>query len=114
MASEALSFQDAIRSRHSVRGFLPAPIPRNVLGEIFQEAQRAPSNCNTQPWNVHRDRHRPAGRAPSDGSRFLELQRSFAAAVPKVVVGKLAGSSGTPRGFNDAMAKIGNRLRCDA
>jgi hypothetical protein len=53
-----------------------------------------------------RDRHRPAGRAPSDGSRFLELQRSFAAAVPKVVVGKLAGSSGTPRGFNDAMTKI--------
>ncbi|MCR6727765.1 hypothetical protein [Agrobacterium fabrum] len=47
--------------------------------------------------------------------RSLELQRAFAAAVPKVVVGKridqvrvgkLAGSSGTPRGFNDAIRQI--------
>jgi len=48
-------------------------------------------------------------------SRSLELQRAFAAAVPKVVVGKridqvrvgkLAGSSGTPKGFNDAIRQI--------
>jgi hypothetical protein len=47
--------------------------------------------------------------------RSLELQRAFAEAVPKVVVGrridqvklgKLAGSSGTPKGFNDALRKI--------
>jgi uncharacterized protein with FMN-binding domain len=47
--------------------------------------------------------------------RSLELQRAFAAAVPRVVVGKridqvrvgkLAGSSGTPKGFNDALRKI--------
>lgn len=47
--------------------------------------------------------------------RSLELQRAFAAAVPKVVVGKridqvsvekLAGSSGTPKGFNDADALV--------
>ena len=45
----------------------------------------------------------------------LELQRRFAAAVPKIVlgkpidevkVGKLAGSSGTPKGFNDAIDQI--------
>lgn len=47
--------------------------------------------------------------------RSLELQRAFADAVPKVVVGKridevrvgkLAGSSGTPKGFNDAIRQI--------
>lgn len=47
--------------------------------------------------------------------RSLELQRAFATAVPKVVigkridevkVGKLAGSSGTPKGFNDAIRQI--------
>lgn len=47
--------------------------------------------------------------------RSLELQRAFAEAVPKVVVGKridqvkvgkLAGSSGTPKGFNDAIRQI--------
>ena len=45
----------------------------------------------------------------------LGLQRDFAAAIPAVVVGKridevrvhkLAGSSGTPRGFNDAVRRI--------
>ena len=52
--------------------------------------------------------------------RSLEFQRSFAAAVPRVVVGKpidqirvdkLAGSSGTPRGFNDAIQKIKAQAR---
>jgi uncharacterized protein with FMN-binding domain len=47
--------------------------------------------------------------------RSLELQRAFADAVPKVVIGrridqvkvaKLAGSSGTPKGFNDAFRQI--------
>ncbi|WP_320188806.1 hypothetical protein RMS29_014985 [Agrobacterium rosae] len=47
--------------------------------------------------------------------RSLELQRAFAVAVPKIVVGKridqvkvgkLAGSSGTPKGFNDAIRQI--------
>lgn len=45
----------------------------------------------------------------------LDYQRRFAAAVPRVVVGRpvgevrvgrLAGSSGTPNGFNDALEKI--------
>jgi uncharacterized protein with FMN-binding domain len=45
----------------------------------------------------------------------LNLQRRFAEAVPSVVVGRhldevnvgrLAGSSGTPRGFNDAVAQV--------
>jgi uncharacterized protein with FMN-binding domain len=47
--------------------------------------------------------------------RSLELQKDFAAAVPKAVVGKrldeirvgkLAGSSGTSQGFSDAIDKI--------
>lgn len=52
--------------------------------------------------------------------RSLELQRAFAAAVPKVVVGKrldevrvgkLAGSSSTPKGFNDAIRQIREQAR---
>lgn len=53
MSAPIASFQHVVRARHSVRGFLPAPIPRSVLDEILQDAQYAPSNCNTQPWNVH-------------------------------------------------------------
>lgn len=42
-----------IRDRRSVRGFLPKPIPRQVLDDVFELAQRAPSNCNVQPWRVY-------------------------------------------------------------
>jgi nitroreductase len=43
---------DAIRTRRSVRGFLPRPVPQDLLRAIFTLAQCAPSNCNTQPWSV--------------------------------------------------------------
>jgi hypothetical protein len=48
-----LSTLDAIRQRRSVRGFLPQPVPEPTLRAVFELAQRAPSNCNTQPWQVH-------------------------------------------------------------
>jgi len=28
-------------------------VPHATIREILEDAQRAPSNCNTQPWNVH-------------------------------------------------------------
>ena len=43
----------AIRSRRSVRGFLPTPIPRATIEEILDVAGRAPSGTNIQPWKVH-------------------------------------------------------------
>ncbi len=43
----------AITSRHSVRAFLPTPVPREAIEEILAVASRAPSGTNTQPWNVY-------------------------------------------------------------
>ena len=43
----------AITSRHSMRAFLPTPVPRKVLEAILRVASRAPSGTNTQPWQVH-------------------------------------------------------------
>lgn len=43
---------DAVCSRKSIRGFKPAPIPRETLKEILEIAGRAPSAVNTQPWEV--------------------------------------------------------------
>lgn len=40
------------RDRHSVRAFLPEPIPRPTLERVFTAAQAAPSWCNVQPWRV--------------------------------------------------------------
>jgi nitroreductase len=38
--------------RHSCRAFLPAPVPRETIERILEMAQRTPSWCNTQPWQV--------------------------------------------------------------
>jgi nitroreductase len=42
----------AIRTRQSVRAFLPTPVPRATIEEILDIASRAPSGTNTQPWKV--------------------------------------------------------------
>ncbi|MCY8235460.1 nitroreductase [Priestia endophytica] len=47
------SFQEVVRSRQSIRQFLSTPVEKEVLREILQDAQYTPSNCNTQPWDVH-------------------------------------------------------------
>lgn len=41
---------EAIRSRKSIRGYKPDPVPRNIIEEILEIASRAPSSMNTQPW----------------------------------------------------------------
>lgn len=53
MPASSRSFTDIVRSRRSVRGFLPDPVPAADIRAVLQDAQRAPSNCNTQPWQVH-------------------------------------------------------------
>lgn len=46
------AFESIVNRRISCRGFLPEPVPQPVLEAVFTTAQRAPSNCNTQPWQV--------------------------------------------------------------
>ncbi|MCO6692802.1 nitroreductase [Pseudomonas shirazica] len=47
-----MTLVDAVTSRFSVRGFLPEPVPRDILEQVFELAQQSPSNCNTQPWKA--------------------------------------------------------------
>jgi hypothetical protein len=42
-----------LRTRKSVRAFLPQPVPKEVLAAVFADAQQAPSWCNIQPWRVY-------------------------------------------------------------
>ena len=49
----AITVDEAIRRRRSVRGFLPDEVPETTLREVFELAQLAPSNCNVQPWVPH-------------------------------------------------------------
>ncbi len=41
---------EAIKTRKSIRGYKPDPVPKDVIGEILEVASRAPSAMNTQPW----------------------------------------------------------------
>ncbi len=46
-------FDEVVRARRAVRGFFPGrPVPRALLLEALELAQRSPSNCNVQPWRV--------------------------------------------------------------
>ncbi|MBX9749009.1 MAG: nitroreductase [Roseococcus sp.] len=48
-----MDFETLSRTRRSVRGYKPDPVPRAVIEEIVEVAKRAPSSMNTQPWHVH-------------------------------------------------------------
>jgi nitroreductase len=45
-----VEFVDVIKSRRSVRNFLPDPIPNDILTEILEAGRDAPSYQNRQCW----------------------------------------------------------------
>jgi nitroreductase len=49
VSSRVLTFTDTARIRRSIRGFLDTPVPDSVICEVLEDAQHAPSKCNTQP-----------------------------------------------------------------
>lgn len=48
-----LDVRSAVVGRKSVRGFKPDPLPMALIRRILEDATRAPSGTNTQPWRVH-------------------------------------------------------------
>ena len=53
VANPTQIFLDVVSRRRSMRDFKSDPVPREIIESVFGTAQRAPSNCNTQPWFVH-------------------------------------------------------------
>lgn len=53
LQNNELSFSDVVRMRKSTRGFTSTPAPLQTITSVLEDAQMAPSNCNTQPWNTH-------------------------------------------------------------
>jgi len=41
---------EAIKSRKSIRGYKPIPVPKETLNQILEIAVHAPSAMNIQPW----------------------------------------------------------------
>ncbi len=44
--------ESILRQRFSCRGYLDTPVPRPVIGRLLAMAQRTPSWCNMQPWQL--------------------------------------------------------------
>jgi len=60
---------EAIRERKSVRAFKPNPVSLDMLRQIVEQALRAPSWANTQPWEF----------AIVTGKPLEEIQKGFLA-----------------------------------
>lgn len=53
MSELSKAFATVATQRRSLRAFLPRAVDPATLEAVFGAAQRAPSNCNTQPWQTH-------------------------------------------------------------
>lgn len=53
MSDFAERYTDLVDQRKSVRAFKSDPVPQALLDQVFSATLRAPSNCNTQPWQTH-------------------------------------------------------------
>ncbi|MFN2101103.1 nitroreductase [Altererythrobacter sp. MF3-039] len=47
------TYEEVVRGRRSIRGYLDKPVPREVIEEVVSLAIRSPSSMNTQPWHFH-------------------------------------------------------------
>lgn len=53
MRATRTSLEQLLGARYSCRAFLPSQVPDHLVDRLFAMAQRAPSWCNTQPWQAH-------------------------------------------------------------
>lgn len=52
MTDRHQTLQAILTERHSCRAFRPDAVPHDVIAQIVETAQRVPSWCNAQPWQV--------------------------------------------------------------
>src|SRR5436309_11969310 len=45
-----MKVEDAIRSRRTHKAFVPEPVPRELLDDLFELARWAPNHNLTNPW----------------------------------------------------------------
>ncbi len=83
-----MELTEAINLRKSIRGYLPKPVPREVLARVLERGTRAPSNDNAQPWGFA-----VLGGKPLDDLRKIIEERFLtgAAAHPDVPVPHFIG-----------------------
>lgn len=77
-----MEFYDVIKTRRSIRGYRPDPVPEAAIGRIAEAARIAPSACNRQPWKLL------AVRNPEMKAKIcLHYRGDFLAQAPVILVG---------------------------
>lgn len=82
-ASASEEFSALVRSRRSVRDFLPDPVPDEVLADVLEDSAWAPSWSNTQPYLV------AVAEGPRRDRLAAELLRQFDAGMAAQAGGPL-------------------------
>ena len=72
-ARTALSFDDVVLGRRSIRGYKRERPSKALIREVIEMAMRAPSSLNTQPWNFY-----VVAGAPLDRIRAGNTERNLA------------------------------------
>lgn len=57
-----MNVRETLQARRSIRFFSDRQVPEDVIREIVQDAQRAPSWANAQPWKVYVETGEAAAR----------------------------------------------------
>ena len=116
-ADAALAFERLLRERYSCRAFLPEPVPTATIERMLEIAQRTPSWCNSQPWQVvitrgaGTDRFRDAlhahaaGRKPEPDFAFPREYRGVYLERRRECGFQLYNSVGIARGDRTASAR---------
>lgn len=78
--------KDTIFSRHSVRKFLPQPVPEEVVNDMLEAARSAPSTQNKQPWRFIVLRNPEKIKEMALNCGLIGLSNYFLRNAPMVVI----------------------------
>jgi nitroreductase len=71
-----MDVREAVASRYSCRAFLPTPVPERTVRDIIEQAARAPSAGNMQPWRIYALAGEPLAKLKASMSpRMSELPK---------------------------------------
>jgi len=70
-----MEFFDVLNTRHSVRSYLPKPVPRELIEKVVEAAVLAPSAKNECPWHLYvtqGERRERLGEIMAQSTTYLE------------------------------------------
>lgn len=98
--AQRMDIVEAVKSRKSIRGYKPDPVPRDVLREIMESALRAPSWGNTQPWQF----------AIATGKELEQIRQAFVERAEEQGNPDIPLPPGFPEPHNTRYRVLGRRV----